>query len=427
MNTITNVSVNTIFNHVNNPRKDLGDLSELAESIKKNGILQPLTVVPENEMYKVVIGHRRLEAARQAGLEEVPCIVEELGEDAQLNVMMMENMMRENLTTYEEAKGFQLMLDLGKSVEEVAGETGFSQSTIRNRTKLLGLNEKEFKKSVERGATLGDLVKLYDIQDDKTRDAVLKTAGTKDFDSKLNAAVENERRERAFAEAKEKLASFAMKVDSKDEITEYIPAFKYFANVSYWNPKVPEPVEGLRYFWKDDDRSVYVWVEGNPEEDEAEKERVARERAIRDELEAAKESVYNLRVNFIKNFGNFRKYGKTILRRFAETAINPKGGWYRDKYLCELFGVDSIEKIPEASADYPVEKIALYYLEASLDSPATTWRCDYNGGNSRYIYQPNDALMNWYSFLVEIGYQPSQEEIDFMNGDVNNVIKEEAA
>ena len=213
-----NINVNLISNHENNPRKEYGDLSELRDSIAKNGILQPLTVVPCEGGYKVVIGHRRLEAAKQAGLEEVPCEVKELTESEQLNMMMMENMMREALTTYEEAKGFQLMLDLGKSVEDVSNETGFSQTTIRNRTKLLGLDEKKFKKSVERGATLSDLVKLNDIEDPHMRNAVLTHAGTPEFYSRLNRAIEEEHCQKKMMQAEAAISQWATKITGLGEL-----------------------------------------------------------------------------------------------------------------------------------------------------------------------------------------------------------------
>ena len=73
------IPVKDIYPHPDNPRKDVGDVLELAASIKESGVLQNLTVVPAPEVsaggYRVVIGHRRLAAAKQAGLETVPCVV----------------------------------------------------------------------------------------------------------------------------------------------------------------------------------------------------------------------------------------------------------------------------------------------------------------------------------------------------------------
>lgn len=109
--------------HPDNPRKQLGDLTELAESIKVRGIMQNLTVVPHEELddeYTVIIGHRRLGAAKAAGLKFVPCVVTLMSEKEQLATMMLENMQRSDLTMLEQADGFQMMMNLGENVESIA-------------------------------------------------------------------------------------------------------------------------------------------------------------------------------------------------------------------------------------------------------------------------------------------------------------------
>ena len=154
---ITNIACRRLHPHPDNPRKELGDLTELAASIKENGIFQNLTVIPghylnsreyiakcvdeggdaaaaaaawtpkavwSSDDYTIIIGHRRAAAAQQAGLFEVPCVVVEMDEREQLQTMMIENMQRSDLTTYEQAQGFQLMLDLGDTVEQVASKSG---------------------------------------------------------------------------------------------------------------------------------------------------------------------------------------------------------------------------------------------------------------------------------------------------------------
>ena len=119
MKTLTEIRVDQIDPHPENPRKDLGDLTELAESIKTNGIMQNLTVIPNNMgRYTVVIGHRRLAAAKLAGLSTVPCaVVYDMDHKTQLSTMLLENMQRSELTYVEQADGFQMMLDLGETVE----------------------------------------------------------------------------------------------------------------------------------------------------------------------------------------------------------------------------------------------------------------------------------------------------------------------
>jgi len=115
---IQNISIELVKVHPNNVRKTYNDIEELAESIKAKGILQNLTVVPDPQepgKYLTVIGNRRLTAARMAGLETVPCIVSDMDEKEQTSVMLLENIQRSDLTVYEQAQGFQMMLDLGET------------------------------------------------------------------------------------------------------------------------------------------------------------------------------------------------------------------------------------------------------------------------------------------------------------------------
>ena len=138
---MTYLPVDSLHPHPDNPRKDLGDLTELADSIRANGIFQNLTVIPVDdnfEQFTVVIGHRRLAAAKLAGLMEVPCVIAQMTVKEQMQTMLLENMQRAELTVYEQAQGFQMMLDLGSTVEEVAEKSGFSVATVRRRVKKSG-------------------------------------------------------------------------------------------------------------------------------------------------------------------------------------------------------------------------------------------------------------------------------------------------
>lgn len=144
---LTTLHVSDIDPHPDNPRKDLGDLEELKESIKKNGIMQNLTVVPVDEenpvKYVCLIGHRRLAAAKAAGLYQVPArIVFGLSHKDQVGIMLEENMQRNDLTIVEQAQGFQMMLDLGETEETIAEKTGFSRTTVRHRLQLAKLDQK---------------------------------------------------------------------------------------------------------------------------------------------------------------------------------------------------------------------------------------------------------------------------------------------
>lgn len=180
---IVNIKIEHIHPHPENPRKDLGDLSELAESLKKNGVMQNLTIIPIVDKpgeYTAIIGHRRHAAAKIAGLLEVPCrIVEEMNEKDQMSTMLEENMQRNDLTIFEQAQGFQMMLNLGETEETIAVKTGFSKATIRHRLNIAKLDQKELKKKEHDDSfqlTLKDLYALEKVEDIKIRNKILKEA-----------------------------------------------------------------------------------------------------------------------------------------------------------------------------------------------------------------------------------------------------------
>ena len=191
---LVEIQTTRISPHPENPRKDLGDLTELAESIRTNGILQNLTVVQNDSYgYTVIIGHRRLAAAKLAGLETVPCVVAEMSEDDQLTTMLAENMQRSDLTVYEQAEGIQLLLDRSFSIADIAEKTGFSESTIRRRAKLLELDKEAFKRSQQRQVSLSDYEKLNEITDIDARNKLLDVLGTNNFNNEFEKAKRNQK------------------------------------------------------------------------------------------------------------------------------------------------------------------------------------------------------------------------------------------
>lgn len=204
------IAAELLHPHPENPRKDLGDLTELSESIKKNGILQNLTIIPGHHItdaewkemageyaknpseeirivmnkrwtsdgYTLLIGHRRYEAGVQAGVKEFPCqIAENLTPREQMSIMLEENMQRNDLTIWEQANGFQIMLDLGETEESIAEKTGFSKTTVKHRLNIAKLNQKVLQEKEKNECfqlSLKDLYELEKIPDVKTRDKILK-------------------------------------------------------------------------------------------------------------------------------------------------------------------------------------------------------------------------------------------------------------
>ena len=138
------------------PRKrfDEESLSELCESIKSYGILNPLTVRARNGGYELVAGERRLRAAKLAGLTEVPCILLDIDiQDSNL-IALIENLQRRDLDFIEEATGlYQLIRIFGLSQEEAARRIGKSQSAVANKLRLLKLPEDILEALRENGLT----------------------------------------------------------------------------------------------------------------------------------------------------------------------------------------------------------------------------------------------------------------------------------
>ena len=123
-------------------RFDEASLAELAESIRAQGIVQPLVVTSEGDgTYSIVAGERRLRAARLAGLEEVPVVVREVADDRErLELALVENLQRSDLDPIEEAEAYQgLQQGFGLSLEQVAARVGRSRPAISNALRLLKL------------------------------------------------------------------------------------------------------------------------------------------------------------------------------------------------------------------------------------------------------------------------------------------------
>lgn len=166
--------------HPDNLRKDLGDLTELRESIRENGIMQNLTVVPvgdglvDSGDYMILIGHRRF-AASEGILDELPCVIaDKLSKKEQVGIMLEENMQRTDLTYMEQAHGFQMMMDLGDTIETISEKTGFSKSTIKHRIAITELDQSalnEAKKWFQ--PTIADFILLEKVKDLELRNQIL--------------------------------------------------------------------------------------------------------------------------------------------------------------------------------------------------------------------------------------------------------------
>lgn len=139
---ILEMPLSKISTNPDQPRKTFNqqELDELADSIKRNGLLQPILVCSKNDGYQVIAGERRLRASKIAGLNKVPIIVKETDENKKLELALIENIQREDLNPMEEAYSYKQILDTqGISHAELASVVSKARSTITNSLRLLDL------------------------------------------------------------------------------------------------------------------------------------------------------------------------------------------------------------------------------------------------------------------------------------------------
>ena len=340
---IVNIAIDRLFPHSDNPRKDLGDLSELAASIKASGVLQNLTVVPDepdnpDTDYTIIIGHRRYAAAKIAGLTELPCIVVEMSEREQLQTMLVENMQRSDLTVYEQAQGFQMMLNMGDSVAEIAEKSGFSQTTIRRRVKLLDLDRQKFQKAESRGATLNDYLELDKLDSPEDKNKALDAIGTANFNSVLKSLISEQEIRKKFAEWEECADTFAYHIEKTGEFNGQKVDMVYFSGYSRWDLKkemtIPEDASDVRYFYRKDSTGITLYKERRESqqpdpEAEAREERRRRDEQAENEFAEVAEAHFELRKDFIKDLPNsvFKQHMKEIALFCVATTESIDGGY----------------------------------------------------------------------------------------------------
>lgn len=143
-NGTTTLRLSEIEPNRNQPRKAFDEeaLSQLADSIRQHGVLQPLVVrpMPGLSSYQLVAGERRWRASRMAGLSDVPVIIREMDDTEVMEIALIENLQREDLNPIEEAEGYQILMDhYGLTQDEVSQRVGKSRPAIANALRLLNL------------------------------------------------------------------------------------------------------------------------------------------------------------------------------------------------------------------------------------------------------------------------------------------------
>lgn len=437
---IVMLPIKKLEHHPENPRKNIGDITELTESIKVDGILQNLTVVPKSDdidKYLIVIGNRRYEAACAAGLEELPCVISNMDHTKQLETMLIENINRSDLTPIEQAKGFEQLTLAGFTPEDIASKTGFSESTVRRRLKLTEYNEKKIIEAQERGATLDDFVKLEKIKSKSERNKLLSIVGTNNFNIEYNRTLEAEQVKELAKNIEKEVKKFAQPTpdnfrswDSnwncvynnyslkEFDIKKCLNACKNKTNLFYhlvitdWNNYC----------------SIYekLEVKSNNAPEKQEKSEAEKQygRAKRFINKAAIDH-YNLRLEFVKSLVNKSKI-KDCEKICLDTLINDCdeygyiSGNYNDNKTYEKLGMYEgyfdKEKFISHKEQFPAGHMITIVYAHLYDFDTLNCFESYYRKDKSIFFCDNKHLEKIYDFLESLGYETSDEEKSILNG-----------
>jgi len=206
---LSTINPATITVHPKNPRHQLGDLTELTDSIKSLGVLEPLIGVKgDDDQVLLIAGHRRLEAAKAAGLDVVPVLIRsDLDTEAkQIEAMLVENVQRTDLTPIEEGEAYkQLLAFPGYTQAKIAKTTGRSKAAIKTRIALTALPEKAARKVESGQATLADAEALAAWVGKPQFDEIAKHLGTSNFSWAVQNAKRDAERRTAIADRTKKI------------------------------------------------------------------------------------------------------------------------------------------------------------------------------------------------------------------------------
>lgn len=440
--------------HPENPRKELGDLDELVASIKENGIYQNLTVVPHGKTamdedgnivqgYRVIIGHRRMAAAKAAGLYEVPCFVVEMDYQTQLETMLLENMQRSDLTVFEQAQGFQQLLDFGSSIEEISAKTGFSKSTVRRRVKMTELDQVKLRDvSRRRQINLYDFDELAKIENLDERNSVLEAIGTADFDRSVRYAINKQNIQKVLPVVKELLAKTKLKeIQRQDRFSTKWGSngrSVYFAN---WKDEYKEKIltsKADAYYLDVDYGNLEFYVRvRKPEKPQLTEAEIEREKAVRKTWAEYKEMLqlhYDLRREFVNKISYTDRNKMLVLQGalIASSVYLVNYGGADRKKIEQLIGITTNTYDPRREEksfkflfneknqkDFPK---LVYYLFDDNASP-------YSSGTYEAQfpeYKPCWRMRALYAWLEALGYESSLEEQQLLDG-THDVFKRKEA
>lgn len=438
------IPIDQLLHHPHNPRLDLGDLTELTESIRSQGVLQNLTVVPEAEFpgddhYLVVIGNRRMEAAKLAGLAEVPCVISDMDFNTQIATMLTENMHRSDLTLYEQAQGIQMMMDLGLSQGQISEMTGFSRTTIKRRAEMAKLDKKTLKEKCTQ-LTMDEMDQLMKIRDIDERNKLLKEAGTDNFKWKIGNAVKEQKLQDTYNQVKHILLQAGCIEKSTRGVTDFWKKYEYLlysTSIDLDEYKAGENIlpeddrqlffcreYGYVRFWAEQ-RKATVSTDEAEEPDEPSEEEIARREEAEEirnawaKLEEIEKHAKESREEFIKTL--------TVKQKDSRKALD----WMMISLAAGFIEDALASLLPDDIPDDEDEET--YYLKWTCEQVRTNpmlyaqimnktffddQRCVMNQWrrDEKPEHRRNIAMSTGYDWLEDFGYPISDEERDYLYG-----------
>lgn len=414
---IFEVPVDLIDPHPLNPRKELGDLSELMTSIKQSGIMQNLTVIERDDMepirYMCLIGHRRLAAAKRVGLKTVPtAILQDITEKEQVAIMIAENMQRNDLTIAEQAGAIQLMLDFGDDFAAIADRTGLSESTVRRRAKLSQYDRGMLDKAMRRGASLLDIEKISEIRKDELREKLLKAAGTAEFKNMLQKYKDQQDEEDMLPKVLDALKDLGIRIVEKTPngvtyagcIYDMKSAFKHEPLSDFAKFKANRPEDAVYYAIKSTYRNgIEIWYTSRTANEKRREfdEKRRRDDRLAHDIAAMHERFQKLwKDHYMRVYTSGRiphSLGAGALVDAIALCVKANLGWtYSEEYK-------KLTKHKTAECEI---YLIMFLRACAMRAPTGHTRYD---PDNKY----KDSVL---PLLLEGGYEPSSEEMAFYNG-----------
>lgn len=437
-NQIKLINTSLIDPHPDNPRKQIGDVTDLAASIKTNGLLTPLSVVPNGERYRVIAGHRRLAACKQAGTGAVPCFVLDLDPLQQLEAMVTENCQREQLTVLEEADAIQGMLDLGATTASVAHRLGRSADYVRDRAKAASIKtEVRATRDDFSQLTIGQLVAIarYDGQPDRQK-KLAQAAGTSNFDYILRN-IERDDRERQWIES---LTALLVEPDSGINLIPdpaySDPEWRYLGCMF---PSTGTPEEAIEKIREQNpaavsihtvSQQVYLWTRRDKTADAEKEARRAAEQAERDARRHALEEYAAASADKRMAWLHANLHGIKRAQLIETTArlgllqiIDPFPGGFTDaltNWNDHTGSREEYEKITGITAedaptaarislqtdDWPLEAASILAARFEWFIDPTDWTA---------VNDTSRRIPGYYQILQDLGYTPADDETSHLD------------